>query len=660
MKILYLLFRTLFVLPIMMIPVNPAYAQIEQDWEEEEAILVGRIAHIEGQLSRYDPEGNNWAATVKDAPFGIDDLLYCASEARAELIMPNNTWARIDGDTQIQLVALTHGVTEIDLSFGRARLYNKSSAAEVRATTPFGHVMAPAGATFDLYVDESAVEVIALNGRVYFVHNTSDTRHEVIAGSASIFADLMQVTASRGSVDRRWGEWNRDQDNQWAERMRTKGESVTYLPSSLHDHAHALDAHGRWERVYYDGAYYRFWRPVHVGAGWTPFAAGAWMNRWGDQVWIPHEPFGYVTHHYGNWIFTGDYWYWAPPVTRVMIHAGLPLLKIGFGWYPGRVAWIHSGVYVGWIPLAPFEPYYSHRPWGRRSIVAVRGAHPQYRSHRYKHFKHAVIIHRSHLYRGKNYRHAKVRHISHATVLKRFRTAPVLSKAAIKKYRTIQKKDRYLRMHEPRKPRQSVIKGSKTRRFVKAKARPHQRRVRPLKTTRIKSTKARSRPVRIQQSQKPVPVSPYAGKKSGRKQRLRSETRWQAKAHTQKLKNIKRPESRKDQKRIRHRALKSQKVQAPEPVKPQGSRRIITRAPKKKAQDGFMRGSARTRQRPFINKQNERKISKKARRLRRQSQQPRFQSKARATDKGLRGLGSRFSSLKSRNSRRHRSDSGKN
>ncbi len=51
MKILYLLFRTLFILPIMMIPVNLAYAQVEQDWEEEGTILVGR--HSQGRAIRH-------------------------------------------------------------------------------------------------------------------------------------------------------------------------------------------------------------------------------------------------------------------------------------------------------------------------------------------------------------------------------------------------------------------------------------------------------------------------------------------------------------------------------------------------------------------------------------------------------------------------------
>jgi hypothetical protein len=622
MKILNLFFRTMFVLPIMMIAVNPAYSQVDQDWEEQGTILVGRISHIEGQLSRYDPDGNDWVALVKDAPCGVDDLLYSDSESRAELIMPNNTWLRMDAETQVQLVALTHGATEIDLSFGRVRLYNKSSAAEVSVTTPFGYVMAPAGATFDLYVDEGAVQVDALDGRGYFVHNTSDTRHEVIAGSASIFADLIQVTASRGSVDRSWRDWNRDQDALWAERMRTKGESVTYLPPFLHDHAYILDAHGRWERVYYDGATYCFWRPVHVDAGWAPFTAGTWTIRWGDHVWIPHEPFGYVTHHYGNWIFTGGCWYWAPPVTRVMISAGLPLLKIGFGWYPGRVAWIHAGVHVGWIPLAPFEPYYSRRPWGRRSIVVARDAHLKFRSHRHQHYyKHAVIIHRAHLYHATNYRHVKARYISQTAVLKSFRTVPVLGKAAVNKYRTIQKKERYHRMYAPRMPRQSVLKNSKTHRFNKSGNLPKYRRNGLFETARIKSRRDKGQPVHIQQSRKPVSTSPRPGQKSKIMERRGPKFQWPAPTVTQKLKDTKRHEPRKDQKRIRHSALMSQRKRAPGMLKPLVTERQMTRTSRQAAQDGFKRESTSTRRRPAIKIQTQGKVSKQDRRLRRQSQQ---------------------------------------
>ena len=43
--------------------------------EAREPILVGRIAHLEGQLLRYVPSEQDWVATVQDAPFGLEDAL---------------------------------------------------------------------------------------------------------------------------------------------------------------------------------------------------------------------------------------------------------------------------------------------------------------------------------------------------------------------------------------------------------------------------------------------------------------------------------------------------------------------------------------------------------------------------------------------------------
>jgi hypothetical protein len=96
-----------------------------------------------------------------------------------------------------------------------------------------------------------------------------------------------------------------------------RGQSVEYLPPSLQDEAYALEENGRWGRVYYEGAERWFWRPTTVALGWSPFTVGRWTDWYGDQTWIPAEPFGYVTHHYGNWVYVQNYWYWAPPVVSV-------------------------------------------------------------------------------------------------------------------------------------------------------------------------------------------------------------------------------------------------------------------------------------------------------------------------------------------------------
>src|SRR6266851_3707428 len=108
----------------------------------QEAVVVGRIAHTEGQVLRFVPETQDWVATVKDAPFGLNDTLYTDLQARAELLMPNGLWIRIGASTQIQPIALRSDASDIDLASGVARFYDHSAHGVVKATTPFGSVLA--------------------------------------------------------------------------------------------------------------------------------------------------------------------------------------------------------------------------------------------------------------------------------------------------------------------------------------------------------------------------------------------------------------------------------------------------------------------------------------------------------------------------------------
>jgi hypothetical protein len=395
-----------FLLIAVVVGLNSAFAAPQPE-KDEQGILVGRIAHIEGQLLRYMPDEDDWVLTDVDTPFGEYDNLFSSEDGKAELIMPNNTLLRIGGDTQVQLIELTEANTQLVISSGTARLYNRSSAAEIKATTSFGNVILPPATVCDVYVHEKQAEVASLKGTVVFTQHDRSTRHDVIAGSSSIIATPDNIVASAYSTTTAWDRWNADRDAQWTKRMQARGQSAQYLPDSLQQHAWELENNGRWERVYYDGAHRYFWRPVYVNAGWTPFSAGRWILWRGEHTWVPGEPFGYVTHHYGNWVYAGSCWYWAPPVSRVMVSAGLPLLHVGMNWYPGRVAWVSSGFSIGWIPLAPYEIYYSSRYWGSRS--RVRHYHHYYDCRKYRHYRHARFVEHRHFYRSKNYRHAGIR-----------------------------------------------------------------------------------------------------------------------------------------------------------------------------------------------------------------------------------------------------------
>jgi Family of unknown function (DUF6600) len=424
---------------------------------DEPAMVVGRIFYIEGDLLRYIPAEKDWVAVVRDAPFGTEDTLFSGSRGMAELIVPNGTWIRIGNSTQIQFIALDTDLAEMDVASGVARFYNKGSDTLIKVTSPFGYVLGDPGAVFDFYVGENSVEVVAVRGKVSFVHSATDAKYDVVAGSPSILADQQQVSSGEGTVDPDWNRWNTVRENFWASKARVRGRSVEYLPPSLRDEAYALDENGSWESVPYEGTSRWFWRP-RVVAGWSPFTVGRWTDWYGDQTWIPAEPFGYVTHHYGNWVYVRNYWYWAPPV--VSMRVGLPLLDVGFFWYPGRVSWIHTGTYVGWVPLAPRETYYSYRHWGGPHVVVVNNVNItqiNINVRNYAYANHAVVVNQNNFYRVNNYRNVRVTNINRTTIINNYRAAPVVNNAVINNYTTINQRYNYTTAKVNEKPHNTVI-----------------------------------------------------------------------------------------------------------------------------------------------------------------------------------------------------------
>jgi hypothetical protein len=421
------------------------------------AMVVGRIFHIEGDLLRYVPEEKDWVAVVRDAPFGQEDTLFSGDRGMAEMIVPNGTWIRIGNSTQIQFITLDTDLSEMDVASGVTRVYNKSSDTVIKVTSPFGYVLAYPGTVFDFYVGENSVEVVAVKGQVSFIHLATEAKYSVSAGSPSILADQQQVSSDEGIVDPDWNRWNATRENFWAAKARLKRRSVEYLPPSLHDESYALDENGSWESVHYEGSNRWFWRP-RVAVGWSPFTVGRWTDWYGDQTWIPAEPFGYITHHYGNWVYAGNYWYWAPPVVSVRV--GLPLLNVGFFWYPGRVSWIHSGIYVGWVPLAPRETYYSHRHWGGPHGVVITSANLPRISinlRNYAYVNRAIVVPQKDFYGVSNYRNVRVANINPTTIINDYRAAPVVNNTIIKGYTTDKQRHNFTNVKVNEKPHNTVI-----------------------------------------------------------------------------------------------------------------------------------------------------------------------------------------------------------
>ncbi len=426
-------FLLLFLLSMTSVfPGTTLKAETGPEGLDDEPILVGRISHIEGGLLRYQPADEGWTPTVDDTPFGPGESLYTEENSRAEIILPNGTWARFDGGTQVQLLEIRDDLTDLDLSSGTGRFYNQGAYPLIKVRTIFGDLTAQGDTAFDLHLRGNAVEVIALKGSVSFSKRGTDQGFEVTAGLGSIVADAHTVSVGKGYEPPGWASWNRERDALWAARMTSGEVSAAYLPPSLRHEAHALDENGVWEKAYYDNGDYYFWRPTCVPAEWSPFTVGCWNTWHHENTWVPYEPFGYVTHHYGNWVFIGHSWYWAPPVARVRPHVGRPLFNIGLAWYPGRVAWLSFGTNIGWVPLAPHEPYYAHRRWGHNAVAAgdVNLTALKVNVTHYKNHRHAVVIDHKDLRRARNYMKVRITNFDRASVVRNYRVAPTLDRMA--------------------------------------------------------------------------------------------------------------------------------------------------------------------------------------------------------------------------------------
>lgn len=393
------------------------------------AIIVGRIAHLEGQIYRFMDVDQSWVETFIDSPAGTLDVLATGPDSRAELKFPNNVLIRLDQETEIEIVELREDSGVFTLKKGLARFYNDDAAAGLVIDTVQGTAAINPGNSVDIKIDGAVVTIAAAEGETSF---QTDTRQEIVTGSTILEFKPGSVEAGTGPLDPDWNLWCENRESTWSRNRVVRSD---YLPETMQEYAYILEPAGRWSRVYYRGYYYWGWRPLHVPAGWAPYTTGYWYDWHDEPVWIDYNPWGWVTHHHGHWLFINDAWLWTPYVHVSFVpNVTVVGLNIHFGkryrpyWHPGRVRWISSSRHVGWLPLAPWETYYGRHRWGPRNVVVSRTI--DFKSgvnlSRHRHIDHAVVVPRrdfqhSHPVARDYYSKIRLRNIEKNAIVKNYR-----------------------------------------------------------------------------------------------------------------------------------------------------------------------------------------------------------------------------------------------
>jgi len=351
---------------------------------EPEPPVIGRITFIEKNVFRYLSDAKDWALAMVDIPVSDGDVLYSDTQGRSELTFPNDTTVRLNDKTKIQVDSVKGNLIALFVNSGIARLQNRSADMTVKVDTPYGQVLSKQPGAFDVYVGDSSVAVTAFKQPLQFV-DSKGTSYDIKPDADSLLATDKAVVHSPRFMDSNWDSWNNERDK---EIQIGEVNPSPYLPAQLRSDSKVLNDNGAWEQLSYNGETAHYWTPRNVAPDWSPFTVGQWTMWNGEQLWVPYERFGWVTHHHGGWIHHNGRWYWRAAAPGRYRYAA---------WYPARVAWVHSGRHIGWVPISPYESYYGRRYWGPRSIVYYpNGRHVEFRN--YANANRVVIIEKDHLY----------------------------------------------------------------------------------------------------------------------------------------------------------------------------------------------------------------------------------------------------------------------
>jgi uncharacterized protein DUF6600 len=326
---------------------------------------VGRVTEGQGQSWFYDGESGEWVSLERNRPLTSGDRIAVDGAGRLELRI-GSTAVRLAGGSELEINRIDDARIDLFLHSGSAavRVRSPEVARGVEVATLEGRFSPRGAGHFRVDRRDDSSVGTAWSGELQF--DGDDSALAIPAGRA---AELWREGANN-ATHYSWSEPQRDEFADWTARASREDDRLAapdYVSPEMTG-AEDLDRHGRWDM---NPDYGPIWTPYTVVAGWAPYRYGHWImvQPWG-WTWVDYAPWGFAPFHYGRWLFLGGRWCWAPG--QRIAH---PVYS------PAMVAWIGGGPsargpwpYVGWVPLAPHEPYYPHYTTGGSYWRAINSA----------------------------------------------------------------------------------------------------------------------------------------------------------------------------------------------------------------------------------------------------------------------------------------------
>jgi hypothetical protein len=326
---------------------------------------VARISVIQGEVNVKRGDSGEVVAAALNAPLMTQDHLQTGDGSRSEIQFDAANLVRLAPDTDVALADVQRGRYQLQLGAGTVIFrVLRDSQADAEIDTPSVSVRPGGKGIVRVSVlPDGTTEVTVRSGTaaIYSQSGSQQLRagQTMLARGTSADPEFqIQAEAARDQFD----DWSNNRDQQLL-----RSRSYQYVSADIYG-AEDLDAYGSWVT----SSYGYVWAP-RVAPGWAPYHHGRWV--WEDYygwTWVDYAPWGWAPFHYGRWFMNGSAgWCWWPG-PRHQPYYWRPALVGFFGFGGGGGVSVGVGFgNVGWVPLAPHEPWH---PWYGRGWYGG-GAH---------------------------------------------------------------------------------------------------------------------------------------------------------------------------------------------------------------------------------------------------------------------------------------------
>lgn len=332
--------------------------------------LVGALVGMSGSVSFHAAGADQWSAAALNYPVTDGEGLWTQPDARARISI-GDAVLEMAGGTDLEVYTLDPTGLVATLPEGELFLRIRSlfPGQTLTIVTPRGAVTIATPGQYDISAGttDTPTIVASIAGAAMLGDGAAGG---VTAGqAATITGDVAPFQVAVGPL----------QQTAFMTAMLQQQQSPPPAPAAAPPPLVAdmpggeeLSQYGTWSQAPTYGA---VWYP-QVASDWVPYRDGhwVWVAPWG-WTWVDSDNWGFAPFHYGRWARIDGRWGWCPGEYEAAAAPAYPVYApalvtfFGVGAAVGVTAALLSTGHVGWVPLAPGEPY---RPWFHAAPTYVR------------------------------------------------------------------------------------------------------------------------------------------------------------------------------------------------------------------------------------------------------------------------------------------------